>query len=249
VTALRSGSLAAWTSAWLAGFAASDEVISAITGRDQPHQVVELDPLGAVPLSEALIQWRRQAGPVRVVLPIAGDVRGLPGPAAFRTAALQAGEAAIGGALALVPRTVDHPVSSAPPTVVWTAFEVEPQPADPLTVPEAHHDLTEAIRESASALAAAEVAGGADVGEALARARRAGEHVNLPPGHPPRAVQLVAQAERLSAVLRLAGADPHGGAVDRVGITARTEALRPLATAVRRARMAGYNAGSAPTVG
>ena len=82
----------------------------------------------------------------------------------------------------------------------------------------------------------------AGVADPLHEARRAGERLNLPPGFPARAVALVAQAERLQAVLDLALADPIGGAVDRAGIAARTAALRPLATAVRRARVAGYNA-------
>jgi hypothetical protein len=72
--------------------------------------------------------------------------------------------------------------------------------------------------------------------------RRAGEQLNLPPGFPARAVALIAQAERLQAVLDLAARDPTGGAIDRTGISARLGALRPLATAVRRARLAGYNA-------
>jgi hypothetical protein len=55
-------------------------------------------------------------------------------------------------------------------------------------------------------------------------------------------VRLVAQAERLQAVLDIAALDPTGGAIDRTGIAARTAALRPLAMAVRRARVAGYNA-------
>jgi len=44
-------------------------------------------------------------------------------------------------------------------------------------------------------------------------------------------------------VLRIALLDPVGGAIDRTGVAARTDALRPLVTAVRRARVAGYNAG------
>jgi hypothetical protein len=56
-------------------------------------------------------------------------------------------------------------------------------------------------------------------------------------------VALLAQAERMQAVLDIAASDPLGGAVDRFGASARTAALRPLATAVRRARVAGYNAG------
>jgi hypothetical protein len=106
-------------------------------------------------------------------------------------------------------------------------------------------ELTSAIREAATALTAADVAGGAgDLGDALRDARRAGEYLNLPPNFPPRAVALLAQAERMQAVLELAAGDPEGGAIDRFGMSARAGALRPLAMAVRRARLAGYNAGA-----
>ena len=84
--------------------------------------------------------------------------------------------------------------------------------------------------------------GAADVTDALRDARRAGEHLNLPPNFPPRAVALLAQAERMQAVLDLVADDPEGGAIDRFGMSARANALRPLAAAVRRARLAGYNA-------
>jgi hypothetical protein len=244
MTRLRSGALVAWTSAWLAGQAASDDVLRATVGHDAPHQVDGLaDEL--VPLSEALITWRKAGDIVRLVLPVAGDVRGLPGPAQFRSGALDAGEAAYGGGLGLVPDVVDRHPSSAPPTVTWRAFRVEAPPPDPLSVPDAQHDLTEAIREAASTLAAADVANWIDdVTDALADARRAGERLNLPPRFPAPAVRLVAQAERLQAVLDVASLDPTGGAIDRTGIAARADALRPLATAVRRARVAGYNAAS-----
>lgn len=242
---LRSGALVAWTSAWLAGNAASDDVLRATVGDDAPHHVTGLDE-GPVPLSETLIAWRRRGGPVRLVLPVAGDVRGLPGPAQFRSCALDAGEAVIGGGLGLVPDIVERHPSSAPPTVTWHAYTVDESPPDPLSVPDAQRELTEAVREAASALAAADVASWFDdVSDALADARRAGERLNLPPRFPGPAVRLVAQAERLQAVLDIAALDPTGGAVDRTGIAARTDALRPLATAVRRARMAGYNGGSA----
>ncbi|MCU1657322.1 MAG: hypothetical protein JWO57_1978, partial [Pseudonocardiales bacterium] len=96
---LRSGPLAAWASAWLAGLVASDDVLRAVTAGDAPHQVGGLGTFDAelVPLSEVLIAWRRGGEPVRVVLPVAGDVRGVPGPAEFRSAALEAGEAVHGG--------------------------------------------------------------------------------------------------------------------------------------------------------
>ena len=49
------------------------------------------------------------------------------------------------------------------------------------------------------------------------------------------AVALLAQAERMQAVLDLASEDPVGGAFDRLGMNARGAVLRSLRTAVRRA--------------
>jgi hypothetical protein len=245
VNQLRSGPLAAWTSAWLAGLASIDDVVEAVTGDDAPHQVGGLAEFDAelVPLRDALVAWRRLGQPVRAVLPVAGDVRGLPGPAEFRSSALEAGEAVCGGTLGLVPQVIDHSPSSAPPTVLWQAFTTAPPPGDYQAVTDAQFELTQVIRDCASALSAADVAGWMDdIADELHDARRAGERLNLPPRFPSRAVTLVAQAERLQAVLDLAFRDPTGGAIDRTGIAARADGLRPLATAVRRARLAGYNA-------
>ena len=242
---MRSGPLAAWAAAFHAGRVSVDQAADAVIGDDGPHQVSALPGFDGelVALRDLLVAWRRAGGSVRVVLPVAGDVRGLPGPADFRTAALEQGDAVTGGGLGVVPQAVDYAPSSAPPTVLWQAFAIDPVPADHLAVPDAQYELTNAIRESASALAAADVAGGADdIADPLHDARRAGERLNLPPGFPPRAVALLAQAERLQAVLDLAYADPTGGAIDRTGMAARAAALHPLATAVRRARIAGYNA-------
>ena len=126
--------------------------------------------------------------------------------------------------------------------MLWTAYEmVEPAP-DPLTVPEAEHDLTAATRDAASALAALDVASWRpEVADELARMRR-GVTPELPPGHDGRAVRLLASADRLAAVLDLARADAPGGAVTGAEARARDDALRPLAAAVRRARQAAYNA-------
>jgi hypothetical protein len=245
VSRLRSGPLAAWTAAWLAGHVASDDVLQATASGDAPHQVGGLGgfDLELVPLSQVLLAWRRAGGAVRLALPVAGDVRGLPGPAEFRNAALEAGEGVYGTTVGIVPTVIDHAPSSAPPTVLWQAFDVTAAPPDFIAVADAEYELTTAIRESASALSAADVAGWIDdIADALHDARRAGERLNLPPGYPSRAVALIAQAERLQAVLDLAAQDPTGGAIDRTGIFARGAALRPLATAVRRARLAGYNA-------
>lgn len=245
VSAVRSGPLAAWTCSWLLGQVSLDQAVDAVTAGDAPHQVSGLEVFGidAVPLRELLVSWRRAATPVRLHLPVPGDVRGVPGPDEFRGAALEVGEAVSGGGIGVVPEITEYFPSSAPTTVEWHAVAVTPPPPDHLDVAATQHELTVAVRECASALAAADVASARDtIGSALTDARRAGERVNLPPGYPPRAVALVAQSERLQAVLDLALADPAGGAVDRFGMSARTSALRPLATAVRRARLCAYNA-------
>ncbi|HKC27141.1 MAG TPA: hypothetical protein VKB75_03925, partial [Jatrophihabitans sp.] len=160
----RSGLLAAWSAAFFAGRVSVDQAADAVSAGDAPHQVGGLPAFDVelVPLREVLIAWRRADGPVRAVLPVAGDVRGLPGPAAFRSAALEQGEAVTGPGLGVVPEVFDYSPSSAPTTVLWQAFEVEPGPVDYISVADAQYDLTTAIRESASALSAADVAGWID---------------------------------------------------------------------------------------
>lgn len=230
-----------WTRAWFAGAVAPDDVLDAVAAGDAPHTVEGVAGLGT--LLDLLAAFRRENATVRLVLPAAGDVRGLPGPADFRTAALEAGEGVVCGRLGAVPSVVEYYPSSAPPTVTWLVSAVEPVAADFVQLQDAQYDLTTAIRESATVLAAADVGRWRDeLGAALRDARRAGERLVLPPDYPPRAVALLAQAERMQAVLDLAADDPVGAAVDQHGVAVRAGALRPLATTIRRARLAAYNA-------
>jgi len=243
-----SGILAAWTSAWLRGRVGSDDALAAVEGLRAagPHRVVGLGGAGepAQPLAAALVQWRRTgAAAVTAALPVPGDVRGLPVDAALRAAALETGEAALGGRLALVPTAPSPSPSSAPAGVLWRAFAVEPAAEDPIWVADAEHELSEAIRDCAGALAQAQTARWRpELGPALGAARAAADHLPLPVGHPQRAVRLLAQAERLAAMLELADPTGPGDAVDRCAMAARAAALAPLIAAVRRARVAGYNA-------
>ena len=107
---VRSGVLAAWTSAWLAGEAAYDDVVARVTGDDEPHRVTGLPGSdGDTPLGWALPVLReRSPEGVQAVLPVAGDPRGLPGPGPFTTAALAAGEAVVGRGIGLVPTVTAH---------------------------------------------------------------------------------------------------------------------------------------------
>ena len=243
---VRSGVFAAWASAWLAGEAAYDDVLTRVTGADEPHRVAGAPVADTeVPLGWVLPVLReRSSDGVSVVLPVPGDPRGLPGPGPFSTAALAAGEAVLGRGFGLVPAITEHgsALGSRTTCVRWTAYEVAAPAPDPLTVAEAEHDLTAATRDAASALAALDIASWRpEMADGLARVRR-GSTPDLPPGHDGRAVRLLAQADRLATVLDLAAGDAPGGSVTSAEARARDEALRPLRTAVRRARVAAYNA-------
>ena len=244
---VRSGVLAVWGTAWLAGRASYDDVLDKVTGEDEPHRVAGVPGHdGEVPLGWALAAWRDLgATMLRLVLPVPGDPRGLSGPGEFAAASMTAGEGVVGAGFGLVPAVTRHgsAVGSVTLSVLWRGYPVGEAYADPLTVSEAEHDLTAALRDAASTLAQLDVASWRpDVANQIAQIRRADSLPPLPSGHDARAVRLLAQADRLAKVLELANSDAPGGALNGYEAQARADALRPLWTAVRRARLAAYNA-------
>ena len=108
-----SSTLSMWANAWLAGAAAPDDVLDALSHWAPRHSVTAYDSVaagytglpwpdlnhsGAVSLLQTL---RTAAGPARsgppfgIALPVPGDVRGLPAGTQFQRDALTAGEAII----------------------------------------------------------------------------------------------------------------------------------------------------------
>lgn len=252
----RSGRLAAWGNALLAGLVSPDEAAHRIAGEDASHRVAGLPgESGQVGLTLALGRLRALGSKgLRVALPIAGHPLGLSGPPEFNAHALDAGEAVIatGAALGLVPE-----VSAAGPEgdqhieVVWRCQAVrEAPPADVPSLSEAERELAEALREATEVLSRLNVAGSGPMAEAALEAYRAraerGREV-LAPGYPPRAIRVLELAQRVGALVDIAymaGGDgrEHGGAVSASEITARAEALRPVERTSRRAQVAAYNA-------
>ncbi|MER6059291.1 MULTISPECIES: hypothetical protein [Streptomyces] len=252
LTEPRSGLLAAWGNALLAGLVSLDDAASAIVGEDARHRVVGLpdwpEPAG---LTLALGRLRSLgATGFRVALPVPGHPLGLSGPPEFNERAMEAEEAVVtvGAGLGLVPEVaVAGPEGDVHVEVVWHCLPVrEAPPADVPSLGEAERELAQALREATEVLARLDVAGSGPVAEAALDAYRARAHAGakdaLAPGYPQRAVRVLELADRVALLVELAGSSGHGGAVSAAEMAARAEALRPVERTARRAKVAAYGA-------
>jgi hypothetical protein len=238
---LLAGRFAVWATAWLSGRTSSDAALDALAD-DRAHQVTGMPgSSGTVPLGWALTALRGLGERrVRLVLPVPGDVRGLPPAPALVALALEAGQAAVGDRVAVVPE------GAGPEVVAWTAVDLDGVPPAP---PPAEGSLRAvsgaldlAVGDAARTLAALDLARWHPEVPALLSGLAGATAPGLPPDTEPLALSVLARARRLARVLDLALADAPGGAVTRGQAAARDDALRPLADAVREATVAAYNA-------
>jgi hypothetical protein len=235
------GRFAVWSTAWLTGRTSYDEALDALLG-DTAHRVSGLPSTEqAVPLGWALTALRGLGeSRFRLVLPVPGDVRGLPRVPGLSALALEAGQAAVGDRLVVVPEVIG------PEAVAWTAFEVcgSPQAAPPVegTLRAVSGQLDLAVGDAARTLASLDLARWhPEVPALLAGLAKPAPAPGLPPDTEPLALSVLGRAQRLAKVLDLAMADAPGGAVNHAQAAARDDALRPLADAVREATVAAYN--------
>jgi hypothetical protein len=237
---LSAGRFAAWATAWLSGRCSFDEALDALTG-DTAHAVSGLPGAeGAVPLGTALAALRgRGERRFSLVLPVPGDVRGLPRAPELTEPALAAGQVAVGTTLALVPQPLGTEM------VAWTAHPLSAPPPPPVegTLRAASGALDLAVGDAARTLAGLDLARWHPEVPTLLAGLAQGVHVPGMPGDTdPLALSVLARAQRLARVLDLAMADAPGAAVTTSQAAARDEALRPLADAVREALTAACNA-------
>jgi len=236
------GRFAAWATAWLTGRTSYDEALDALLGRSA-HRVSGLPGTSAaVPLGAALSALRGLGERrFRLVLPVPGDVRGVPVVPGLPAAALESGQVAVGDRLAIVPE------AAGPEVVQWTAFPLDGVPPPPPPVEGSLRQVSGAL-DLAVAGAARTLAGldlarwHPEVPALLAGLAEPDAVPALPADAEPIAVSVIARAQRLAKVLDLAVADAPGGAVNHSQAAARDVALRPLATAVREAITAAFNA-------
>ncbi|MFJ7072273.1 hypothetical protein [Streptomyces sp. NPDC098781] len=247
----RSGRLAAWGNALLAGLVSPDDAVLEIVGDDAVHRVEGL-PGESAPVGLTLALGRLRAlgvSGLRVALPAPGHPLGLSGPPDFNARAIEAEEAVIchGAPYGLVPEVYEAgPDGDVHVEVVWHCLAVrETPPADVPSLGEAERELAEGLRDATAVLARLDVAGSGPVAEAAIDAYRAraerGREV-LAPGYPPRAVRVLELAQRVGLLISLASENGHGAAMSASEMGARAEALRPVERVARRAQVASYNA-------
>lgn len=253
--------LTLWGGSWLSGHTSIDDMIDAlqvwaplqlVAAHDEPASVasgVTLEPVvGAATLSAVI----RRAAPtdgsgIRLVLPAPGDVQGLPTGTAFARAALAGGQGVLVGVpgapgLGLVP------VVEGPDVLRWNVFAV-PELPEPSACPglgEAEFTLREAVRGAAETLTGIRTVGldgrrtdpRAEIADAVAEQAR-----HRYPDHlPARAVRILDSADQVAAILTVASGGRGLQAGSASAVSMREEALRPLWTTVRTARLTAVTA-------
>ncbi|MDI3315023.1 MAG: hypothetical protein QJR12_12380 [Mycobacterium sp.] len=282
-------SLSVWANAWLAGKAAPDDVLDALSRWAPTHSVIaydavaaghtglpwpDVDDAGAVSLLQTL---RTAAGrsataapSIGVVLPVPGDVRGLPAGTQFERDALSAGEAVIVSdpvdptvAVGLVPEFDDADADQRTGipelrALSWTVYSLPGAPApDQQGLGEAEYALRSAVRSAADALGALGFRDSeerADPRVLITQLLESSRRHRVPDHAPSRALRVLENAAHVEAIIAIsAGLTRAPGVAGTAGcLPIRTlssseaqlagEALRPLIAVVRAARMAAVGA-------
>ena len=271
-------SLSVWANAWLAGAAAPDDVLDALSQWAPRHSVTAYDAVAAgrtgLPWPDvnhsgtmSLLQTLRTAarGPagvpaISVVLPVPGDVRGLPAGTQLEREAITAGEALIidGGpatpGVGLVPdfefddsEGYDDSGEVELCGLSWTVFSLPAAPiAEHIDLGEAELALRSAVRSAADALGAIRAeAGGVDVADPRRLVEQvmesSGRH-RAPDHAPSRALRVLENAAHIDAIVTVSSGLMPIGLQNASEAQIANDALRPLAAVVRSARLAAVNA-------
>jgi hypothetical protein len=273
-----SATLSIWANAWLAGQAAPDDVLDALSCWAPTQSVTAYDAVAAghtgLPWPDihdagvvSLLQTLRMAAgrsstgtpSITVVLPIPGDVRGLPPGTQFGRDAIAAGEAVIvthpddpGKAVGLVPEfeydesddELEIPELAA---LSWTVYSLPNAPViDHIELGEAEYDLRLAVRSAADALTTIGLgSAGVDVDDPRGMVEQLLEstrHHQVPEPAPSRALRVLENAAHVDAIIAVSAGLSRIGTQSLSEAQIATEELRPLAAVVRSARTAALGA-------
>jgi hypothetical protein len=228
----RSALLTVWLNACLRGTVGPDDFAEAVRDDDPQHLVVDWPVAGrTVPLEQLPAAFLRASGTTAAVaLPVAGDLLGLRGPAAFNTVAVEAGEAVLlnGTGVGLVPELDAR-------TVLWQARDAEPAPF--LDRVEEGRQLRQALVATTAELMRLDVASWQPEIPDLLLTVRHRPPLPLPPDLGPRAVEDLERAVLCLDIVDLALRD-EGGAASSYEIGERRRCLTDLDRAARRVAVA-----------
>jgi hypothetical protein len=240
---------------------AYDSVAAGHTGLPWP----DVDDAGAVSLLQTLrtvagrsIDARPPA--ISVALPVPGDVRGLAAGTQFQRDALASGEAIIvtsptGDTIGLVPDFEYDDVDDELPdcdrvpelcALSWTVYSLPAAPVvDHLDLGEAEYTLRSAVRSAADALGALQLgaAGSIDDPRGLVeQVLETGRHHRAPDHAPTRALRVLENAAHVDAIITVSSGLMPIGTQSASEAQIANDALRPLASIVRSARIAAVTA-------
>ncbi|RJO68250.1 hypothetical protein D5S18_33020 [Nocardia panacis] len=256
-----SATLTVWAGSWLAGRSAPDDVLEALHAWAPKHTIAAGDPITGgrtdLPWSAhghqpgtgimALLKVIRETmgvpgAQLRLVLPVPGDVRGLPVGTAFAGDATEAGE----GLLLGVPGTDGTgliPQRAAEDTLQWTVYStpIPPPPGPDMSLGEAEFTMREAVRDAADALMQLHTTalGGSDSDpRELIEAELAGyARHDYPESMPLRAKRILDTADHVAAILTVAQREPASAPTSSSALVSQETLLRPLWDAIRAARL------------
>ncbi|MET3803601.1 hypothetical protein ABIB25_000585 [Nakamurella sp. UYEF19] len=166
-----------------------------------------------------------------LLLPTAGDLRGLPPGGDITVPALDA------GAVVVFP---DLEIGVVPADGQWRVHRC-PGGHPTLTISEANGEIDGAMADATRSLIAVDIARGSEQVREHVRRRMLDEAVDMPPGAPTAASALLAKVISLEALLAVA-AGHETAAVTSRELAVVDDALRPLTTAVRAGRRAAVAA-------
>ncbi|GAA5053287.1 hypothetical protein [Nocardia callitridis] len=260
-----SATLTVWAGSWLAGCSAPDDVLEALHAWAPLHTIAAGDPVtggrtdlpwsahGHLPGTGvmALLKVIREAmaesnAYLRLVLPVPGDVRGLPAGTAFAADAIEAEEGILVGVpgtegTGLIPQWVDDN------TLQWTVYSapVPPEGGPDMSLGEAEHAMREAVRDAADALmrlhTTAVGAADSDPRELIEAELADLSRHDYPESISLRARRILDTADHVAAILTVAQREPASSPTSASAIVAQESLLRPLWNAIRAARLAAVH--------
>ena len=229
--------LALWAAARVGG-RSSDDVLAAVdaAGHRVGVRAASADVAGSTGLpgpgfptagSMSLLPLMVAGGIPDLLLPTAGDLRGLPPGGDIVVPALDA------GAVVVFP---ELQIGVIPTDGQWRVHRCIGG-HDALTLSEANGEIDGAMADATKSLVAVDIARGSDQVREHVRRRMLAEAIDIPQGTPTAASALLAKVISLEALLAVA-AGHETAAVSSRELAVVDDALRPLSTAVRAGRRA-----------